>query len=37
MQPFDFTDPGFWWTVLLGLAAVACFLYWIVTGARRPR
>jgi hypothetical protein len=37
MQAFDFTDPGFWLTVLLGLATVACFLYWVVKGARRPR
>jgi hypothetical protein len=33
----DLTDPGFWLTLLAGLASLACLLYWLITGARRPR
>jgi len=35
MAGFDFTDPGFWLALLVGLISVACFLYWLITGGRK--
>lgn len=37
MKNLEYADPGFWLTLAIGLASVACFIYWLVTGARKPR
>ncbi len=37
MRSLDLTDAGFWLALLAGLFASACFIWWLITGARRPR
>ena len=37
MQSFDWTDPGFWLALLAALFASACFIRWLITGARKSR
>lgn len=37
MGSFDLSDPGFWAALLVGLASIGCFLYWLITGARKHR
>ena len=32
-----YTDPGFWLAFAIGLVSIACFIYWLVAGARKPR
>ena len=35
MSEFDFSDPGFWIALAIGIALVVCFVYWLATGARK--
>ena len=37
MGDANFMDPGFWLALLISLASVAGFVYWLVTGGRKPR
>ena len=33
----EFADPELWLTLAVGMASVGLFLYWLRTGARKPR
>ena len=35
MKSLDFGDPGFWLALAAGMAILACFAFWLVTGARK--
>jgi hypothetical protein len=37
MVGFDLTDSGFWVAIVVGLISVAGLVYWVITGARKPR
>jgi hypothetical protein len=37
MLSFSWTDSGFWLALLAGLFASACFIWWLITGARKSR
>ncbi len=37
MSYADFADPGFWITLVIGVAALACFVFWLLTGGRKAR